>query len=160
MTAKACFQRTASIFVLTIAGDGDQGYMASLQRTCEDLDLETSVTFMGYVADPFDIYARADAVLMCSRHEAMGRVTAEGMAAGRVVIGCNSGGTKELIQDRYDGLLYDGSIVDLVRCMRLCLTEHGLANTIATNAHNKAKNIFTNEECSRQVYNILSRISK
>jgi glycosyltransferase involved in cell wall biosynthesis len=50
---------------------------------------------------------RADVVLMCSRSEAFGRVTIEGMLAGKPVIGSRSGATPELIQDGVTGLIYE-----------------------------------------------------
>ena len=42
-------------------------------------------------------YQESDVVVMCSEHEAMGRVTAEAMAFAKPVIGYNSGATPELI---------------------------------------------------------------
>ena len=78
---------------LLVAGDGKSEHVESLHQLCRSLNLNDEVSFLGYVSDPFDVYKRADAVLMCSPHEAMGRVTAEAMAAVLPVIGFDRDGT-------------------------------------------------------------------
>lgn len=49
----------------------------------------------------------SDILLMCSRNEAFGRVTIEAFKMGLPVIGYKSGGTVELIEDGYNGFLYE-----------------------------------------------------
>lgn len=56
-----------------------------------------------------------DIALVCSKMEALGRVTLEAMYYGNLVIGADSGGTKELVQDNVTGYLYQsGNINSLV----------------------------------------------
>ncbi len=50
--------------------------------------------------------AAADCVLVCSKSEAFGRVTIEGMKSGRVVIASNTGAGSELIEDGKNGYLF------------------------------------------------------
>lgn len=52
------------------------------------------------------LMSRAAAFLMTSPHEGLGRVTLEAMFEGCPVIGRNSGGTREIIQDGVSGFLY------------------------------------------------------
>lgn len=61
---------------------------------------------------------------MCFRYEAMGRVTAEAMAAALPVIGYNSGGTPELIENEVTGLLYEGGYKELAQCMARFADRH------------------------------------
>ena len=55
-----------------------------------------------------------DLELVCSQNEAFGRVTVEAMMNMNPVIGADRGATKELIRDKYNGLLYkEGDYIDL-----------------------------------------------
>jgi glycosyltransferase involved in cell wall biosynthesis len=75
------------------------------------------VEFWGYVPDPERAFLAADVALMCSRSEAMGRVTAEAMSCYRPVIGYAAGGTPELIADGTTGRLYHGGADELAGVM-------------------------------------------
>lgn len=76
--------------------------------------LEHAVRFTGFVDDIFTLMDRSHALLQCSRHEALGRVTLEAMVNGMPVIGHASGATPELIADGVTGLLYStaGELMD------------------------------------------------
>lgn len=143
---------------LLVAGDGTDKHVESLQYLCQSLSLSRNVSFLGYVSDPFEVYHRADAVLMCSSHEAMGRVTAEAMAAGRPVIGCDSDGTAELVDDGHNGLLYDGSTEDLADCMIQFTDSPGWARSLRQNGREKASREFTNEVYVQQVYDVMCTV--
>ena len=103
---------------LEIVGDGEARNVERCKALVETLALSDRVAFRGYVADPWPHFMRADAVLMCSVSEAMGRVTAEAMAACRPVIGHAAGGTPELIRHEHTGLLYSGADEALAASMR------------------------------------------
>src|SRR5262245_51464449 len=66
---------------------GEQGYLDGCRALAAELGLAGRVEFWGYITDPERAFLEADVALMCSRHEAMGRVTAEAMSACRPVIG-------------------------------------------------------------------------
>ena len=63
----------------------------------------------------------------------MGRVTAEAMASARPVIGYDSDGTTELIDDGHNGLLYDGSTKDLAASMNRFVNNPNLARSFGQN---------------------------
>nr|WP_272592118.1 glycosyltransferase family 4 protein [Salinibacter ruber] len=140
---------------LLIAGDGGSEYVESLHELCHSLDLNQLVSFLGYVSDPFEVYLRADAVLMCSPHEAMGRVTAEAMATGRPVIGYDNAGTSELIDDERNGLLYDGTTDDLARCMHRLMNNPDWGYRLGEHGEKKAAQKFTNEVYAKKVYEVM-----
>jgi glycosyltransferase involved in cell wall biosynthesis len=97
-------------------GTGDQGYMDACRTLAVELGVQECVEFWGYVPDPERAFLAADVALMCSRSEAMGRVTAEAMSVCRPVIGFDAGGTSELIDHGRTGLLYRDA-AGLVGCM-------------------------------------------
>jgi glycosyltransferase involved in cell wall biosynthesis len=112
---------------------GEQGYLDRCRALAGELGVADRVEFWGYVPDPERAFLQADVALMCSRSEAMGRVTAEAMAACRPVIGFAGGGTTELIEHGRTGLLYRGGAEALAACMDRYLAapklawEHGQA---------------------------------
>ena len=54
---------------------------------------------------------------MCSKFEALARVTAEAMAVARPVIGYNDGGTAKIVENEVIRLLYNGDYQDLANCI-------------------------------------------
>ena len=62
-------------------------------------------------------------MLVCSKAEAFGRVTAEAMAAGCPVVGRASGGTLELMEQK-TGLLFSGGFEQLAQCMLMLVRSH------------------------------------
>ena len=92
---------------LIILGDGNWAYQDYLKNIIIDNKLENQIEFVGTVDNAFPYIEKADVVLVCSRCEAFGRVTIEAMKAAKPVIGARSGGTPELIQEGFNGLLYN-----------------------------------------------------
>ncbi len=80
---------------------GEQDYFDRCRALASELAVADRVEFWGYVPDPERAFLEGDVALMCSRNEAMGRVTAEAMSACRPVIGFDSGGTSELYGRRW-----------------------------------------------------------
>lgn len=141
---------------LILAGDGDN----RLEDLVSELDLVGHVQFLGYVEDPFVVYQGCDAVLMCSRNEAMGRVTVEAMASGKPVIGFNSAGTAELIDHGVNGLLYNGDEHELARCMQNLAENPLWAQEMGGNALNIAKEKYSIELCTDKIMRLLSQCNK
>lgn len=143
---------------LIIVGSGSDEYLEYLMKLCCDLEVEDQVKFLGYISNPFKAYLKADAVLMCSKFEAMGRVTAEAMAVARPVIGYNNGGTAEIIEDGINGLLYNGNHKDLADCMLKCIQNPKWAKELGINGWKKARKEFTVEVYAKRVYKVLKEI--
>ncbi len=155
---------------LTIVG-GDQ--VQWIEQIVKENNLEKNVEIVGEAANPFEYYLKADAALMCSPMEAMGRVTVEAMACGLPVIGFNSAGTTELINNGYNGLLYDGSVEDLFNRIMSLIKQPLESRKMGLNAINDvmknytvevhAKNVsefinktileYSNESCNNQILN-------
>ena len=140
---------------LIVAGEGEA---AKLQENARELDVADRMDFRGYVDDPFAILCEADALLVCSRYEAMGRVTVEAMAAGRPVIGFNQAGTSELIQHEYNGLLYDGGPGELAKSMARFVHSPAWAARLGENGWRQARDKYNLERYAEEVFSVLSRL--
>lgn len=72
------------------------------------------INFMGFQKNLNNIRKRMDIALMCSKKEALGRVTIEGMYYENLIIGANTGCTPIIIENGKTGLLYNqGDSIDL-----------------------------------------------
>ena len=102
---------------LHIAGDVSAAfsqYKTVLKQAIEQNEVTEQVIFEGQIHDMAAFREHMNIELMCSVCEPFGRVTVEGMRSGLIVIGSNTGGTIDIIQDGYNGYLYrQGNSVDL-----------------------------------------------
>ncbi|MBD3305692.1 glycosyltransferase, partial [candidate division KSB3 bacterium] len=93
--------------VVMIGKAENQDYLASLQAQIQRLRLEAQVEWMAALPQTELAHRmrQADALVLPSLSEALGRVVIEAMATGTPVIGSRVGGIPELIADGKTGLL-------------------------------------------------------
>lgn len=142
---------------LTLVGGGPEETRSELRALAERGGAQTKVAFTGLVADAAPYIRAADALLVCSRSEAFGRVTVEAMQAARPVIGSRSGATPELVQDQFNGLLYDpGDINDLTRCIAYLMEHPDRAREMGKNGQLWSAKIFTKERYAAELGSCLA----
>lgn len=140
---------------LLIVGGGD---VDQLKQLANESGIEDKVEFWGYVQEPYTAYLAADAVLMCSKYEAMGRVTVEAMSARRPVIGYDDGGTSEIIEHEHTGLLYRGGPEMLAACMMRFTENPEWACKLGENGWHDARSKFSTEAYAESIYRVLRSI--
>ncbi|MDE6386802.1 MAG: glycosyltransferase family 4 protein [Lachnospiraceae bacterium] len=92
---------------LSIVGNGDPALMKALKRYVRRKGLTEYIIFRPFTRSLQKLRVHSTIVLVCSRMEAFGRVTAEAMLSGKIVIGTDTGGTVELIgKNEERGYLY------------------------------------------------------
>jgi glycosyltransferase involved in cell wall biosynthesis len=144
---------------LYIVGEGKLKYKQYLESLIIRGDLENRVQFLGYIDNPFPVIQQADILLMCSRKEAFGRVTVEGMKAGKPVVGAGSGGTKELIRDHYNGFLYTfGDYHKLAEKVKYLCQHPDEARQMGANGKKWALEKFNIEHYTEEVLTVLRRV--
>lgn len=87
-----------------------------------------------------DFYAAADVFIMPSLIETFGIVTIEAMAAGLPVIAADSPGSTDVIRGGKDGLIYDGSLRELVRSMAGMLEDNEHCKAYSKKSLKRAEN--------------------
>jgi glycosyltransferase involved in cell wall biosynthesis len=150
--------RFPAVRLLLVGGagqTGDQPYFHQCRALAAELAVTDRVEFWGYVPDPERAFLAADVALMCSRNEAMGRVTVEAMSACRPVIGFDSGGTSELIDSGRTGLLYRGGPDALAECMNHYVEAPELALHHGEAGWRVARRRHSTEAYAAQVYDVL-----
>jgi glycosyltransferase involved in cell wall biosynthesis len=137
---------------LLIVGDGIPNYRRRLETLVSANGLESRVTFTGRVKNAFPIMRSSDVVLVCSKSEAFGRVTVEGMLARKPVIGARAGATAELIEDGVTGLLYKpGDALDLAKQIQYLCDNPAAAETLGNAGHQWAEECFSAERYKNEL---------
>lgn len=84
-------------YKLCIAGFGEKKYVEKLKLLTEEYGCSDKVEFIGFIQDVKPMMRKAKALLVASNFEGFGRMTAEAAFCGCIVIGRNTGGTKEIL---------------------------------------------------------------
>ena len=96
--------------------------------------------FTGFRPDIPDVMAAIDILAVPSWSEPFGRVAVEGMAAGRAVIGTDTGGLPEIITDGVDGLLIPPRDADALEgAIRRLVMDHDLCVRLASEGRRSAR---------------------
>lgn len=143
---------------LWIVGAGAEEYIAELKLYIVKKGIVGKIKFIGFVDNISSIYESINCLVMCSKHEALGRVTIEAMGKGITVIGYNNGGTAEIITDNYNGLLYSDGPQHLFEKMRYLFDKPSLIKEMRVNGLKTVKEHFTIERCSIAIFNLYNSI--
>lgn len=156
---KKLIDRKYTNIILYIVGDGDKVYKEKLQVFIKNNNLERYIKFLGYIKNVNEILDNIDIGIMASKNEAFGRVTVEYMSKYIPVIGADAGGTKELIQDRVNGLLYQlGNSTDLANKIEYFINNREDLNTMGKNGYKIAHEKFNIKYNTKQIYNLYLEI--
>tara|TARA_Y100001972_G_scaffold128999_1_gene193311 strand:- start:2322 stop:3443 length:1122 start_codon:yes stop_codon:yes gene_type:complete len=146
--------------ILNIYGDTqDKYYKSSLMETIRSYGLQDRIIFHGFVKNKTVIYQNTDCLVMASHNEGFGRVTAEAMANGVVVIGYDGGGTREVIKDKETGYLYQGDEYNLAEIMKYVNHNRERNKIIIENALLEVKERFTIESYIKKILDFLEKIT-
>jgi glycosyltransferase involved in cell wall biosynthesis len=100
--------KNVPIFKLNIIGSiVDKEYFEELQEYISKNNLSKIVTIYNFMHHPYEFLQKHHFLIMASKMEAFGRVTVEAMLLGVPVIGRNTGGTKELIEEEANGFKFE-----------------------------------------------------
>lgn len=130
---------------LLIAGRvAQETYYRQIERHIAAHDLGHRIHLLGNVDYAGALMKSADIVLMCSDQEAFGRVTVEAMLAGKPVIGTDSGGTPEIVEDGVTGLLYPpGDHAALAQRIRALLEQPERCRAMGLDGRLRAEALFS-----------------
>ncbi len=86
-----------------------EGYIDKLKKESKILGIQDRVHFLGFMKNPHHFFQACDVIVMASKKETFGLVVIEAMQAQTAVVGSNSGGVVEIIDDERTGLLFEAS---------------------------------------------------
>ena len=118
-------------------------YLETLKNKVVSSNLLENFHFVGFTNEPEKFMQTCDVVAMTSKNETFGLVTIEAMKNGTAVVGANSGGVLEIIDDEQTGLLFQsGDAIDLSQKIEKLYNDRKLKEKLADNGKEKADLMF------------------
>jgi glycosyltransferase involved in cell wall biosynthesis len=134
-----------------IGSELEEGFDEQLRAGASERALER-IHFVDFQEDPFQLVANADVGLMCSRSEALGRVTIEAMKLAKPVVGAAAGATPELVRHGWNGYLYQpGDPADLARWIRPLYDDRDTARAMGRRGQGWANETFNGDVYGRDL---------
>lgn len=140
---------------LVIAGIGRKSYEYRLRFQAWKDGTSQAIEFCGFVTNPVEVYSGSKVVLVCSRHEAMGRVIAEAMSYGKPVIGYKAGAIPEMIESGVQGEHYE-SEAELTKIMIQMIENPDKLRNMGLKGFERATSFFSDEVYVEKFYNLMS----
>ncbi|MBE0497224.1 MAG: glycosyltransferase family 4 protein [Campylobacterales bacterium] len=130
-------QRGHAAKALVVGSAMDAGYEKKLQERFGD------AVFGGFSNRVSSLMQVCDCVVLATEKETFGLVLVEAMRAGVCVLGSNSGGPREIIENGVSGLLFEPmNTEDLAEKLALVLEDEGLRVALARQGQERAKERF------------------
>jgi glycosyltransferase involved in cell wall biosynthesis len=122
--------------LLIFLGDGQ--HLERFKTSCSDRDIECYIQFHGYVKNVEEWIVASDISVLsstCKYGEGISNTIIESMACKTPVVASKNIGTKELIDDLNNGVLFDcESVSDLSEKLLMLYKDNDLRESIARNA--------------------------
>ncbi|MCW3848496.1 glycosyltransferase [Sphingomonas sp. LB-2] len=111
-----------------------------------DLDARDGVVRLGFQSDPAPLYAAADLFLFPSAREGFGNVALEAQAAELPVVGFDTFGVREAVQDGVTGLLAPlGDTAAFAECTARLMADGALRRGMGQTASERVRTQFSNQ---------------
>jgi glycosyltransferase involved in cell wall biosynthesis len=130
--------------VALVGGAKEDEYLASILRRAEELGVADRLHAVGFRDDMPAVYAESNLVALVSVDEGLGLVAAEGMAAGKPVVGTRVGGIPEVVVDGETGLLVEpGDAAALAGAIRKLAADPELRVRMGEGGRKRATELFS-----------------
>jgi D-inositol-3-phosphate glycosyltransferase len=147
---------------LLIVGDSTlnegEEYAGQLRKRAHQLGLEAYIHFHPHSHEVFHFYHAIDVFMLCSKGETFGTVTIEAMAMGLPIIGTDSSGTPEILDNGNSGLLVDADdSAGWPQAMLKMMDEPDFARALGSRAQHRFNDHYSKEISVRRLKEIVER---
>ena len=140
-------------YKLILLGEGLEQYENKIKKMSSSLECSNSILFKGFCNNVSDYMKKATALLVASPFEGFGRMTAEACFNGCLVIGKDSGGTREILSQT-GGFLYKTQKEMLQHMETIASIPFNDYVQVAQKAQKKAQSLFSIEKYTSDIYSI------
>ena len=149
-----------AIHVALVGGSKEDDYLAEIEAAAARLGVSERLHVAGFRTDMPAVYAESDVVALVSVDEGLGLVAAEGMAAGRPVIGTRTGGIPEVVADEQTGLLVEpGDIPALADAVRRLADDRALAERLGSAGRGRSLELFSAPEMTARMMELYDSVT-
>jgi glycosyltransferase involved in cell wall biosynthesis len=142
---------------LLLIGEGNREHINHLRKMAIELDIFDNVIFTGYRKDVPQILSCCKVLLIPSYIESFGRTAVEAMAAGIPVVGTNSGGLKEILQEGITGFIVPPrNPLELANKIIHLYNHPEQSQKIVENAKRIAKDKFNVNNCVHNIEKVFA----
>ena len=132
------------------------GYINELKDLSKKLGVEKRVHFLGFMKNPHHFFQLCDAIVIASKRETFGLVVIEAMQVATTVIGSNTGGVVEIIDDEKTGLLFEmGDAQSLAQNIQKLYLDPQLLERLSLAGQKKCEEKFSNAKQFKKLSSIL-----
>lgn len=142
---------------LCILGFGNNEYIEKLQNLAKKLNCDNAIDWMGFKSDVVQYMRHAVALIVASRYEGFGRMTAEACFCGCVVIGRETGGTKEILEQT-GGLFFNDVKTLRTRMEEVVSWDETQYMSVALKAQQTAIEMYSIESNVNQIYEFYRKV--
>ena len=130
-------------------------YLAELKESTRKDKLEEKIIFTGFTKEAQKLMQICDCLILATERETFGLVLIEAMASGVAVIGSDSGGPLEIIDDEKTGLLFKtNDAQDLSEKIELIMDDD-LRKELAIAGKARAFEMFESQKQFEKLYKLL-----
>jgi glycosyltransferase involved in cell wall biosynthesis len=131
-------------------------YLGALQKDVIMRGLKDRIIFTGFTREAQTMMQLCDVIVLATENETFGLVLIEAMMCGLCVVGSDSGGPLEIIDDGINGLLFKTfDVADLADRLALLQRNPELRIEYALKGKEKALEVFESEKQFVKLYKVL-----
>ncbi len=128
-------------FIYLIIGEGEE--RNNIAMLIKDNDLRDKVILLGRIENAYKYIKASDVFVLPSRTEAFPYVLLESGLAGACVLASNVGGIPEVVEDDYNGVLFDvNNEGDIVHKVNMLIEDKGMRERFGKLVQEKVKGEF------------------
>ncbi len=132
-----------------------ENYLAELKEEIKQDKLEDKIIFTGFTKEAQNLMQICDCLVLATERETFGLVLIEAMASGVAVIGSDSGGPLEIIDDKKNGLFFKTKdSEDLTEKIEVMMND-AFRKELARAGKEKASEMFENQKQFEALHVIL-----
>jgi len=139
-----------------IAGEGSR--RPEYEALARSLGVAHAVRFVGFIPDMRAFYASVDIMVLPSRSEGCPNVVLESMAMRRALVVSDSAGSREVVTDGINGLMFPiGDVEALAGALRRLLDNPVMCATLARHGYERAVGSFDAQVSAARLAGVLRR---
>lgn len=153
--------QTAIPYQLTIAGSGDEEYVATLKKLSEQYKIDAQIDWVGFKSnDKYELIAAHHLLVLPSYDENFGNVVIESLAVGTAVLISKEVGLAAYTESKQLGWICETNAQSVQNCLEEIYADPTKLNAISKQAPSIIRDDFKEAALIKQYYKMYNQISK